>query len=65
MFGEGLCSGNCDAKFWNEALLMYFSILYNINKPGHEISNNVVYATSSASDQPAHTRSLIRAFANR
>ena len=25
----------------------------------HEISNNVVYATSKASDQPAHRRSLI------
>ena len=31
----------------------------------HEISNNVVCATSKASDQPAHTRSLIRAFAIR
>ena len=31
----------------------------------HKISNNVVYATSKASDQPAHTRSLIRAFASR
>ena len=31
----------------------------------HEISNNVVCATSKASDQPAHTRSLIRAFAGR
>ena len=31
----------------------------------HEISNNVVGATSKASDQPAHTRSLIRAFARR
>ena len=30
----------------------------------HEISNNVVCATSKASDQPAHTRSLIRAFAS-
>ena len=29
-----------------------------------EISNNVVCATSKASDQPAHTRSLIRAFAS-
>ena len=29
------------------------------------ISNNVVCATSKASDQPAHTRSLIRAFASR
>ena len=32
---------------------------------GHEISNNVVCATSKASDQPAHTRSLIRAFSSR
>ena len=31
----------------------------------HEISNGVVYATSKASDQPAHTRSLIRVFACR
>ena len=31
----------------------------------HEISNNVVCATSKASDQPAHTRSLIRVFARR
>ena len=31
----------------------------------HEISNNVVCETSKASDQPAHTRSLIRAFASR
>ena len=30
----------------------------------HEISNNVVCATSKASDQPAHTQSLIRAFAS-
>ena len=36
-----------------------------INKPVHEISNNVICATSKASDQPAHTRSLIRAFASR
>ena len=35
------------------------------NEPVHEISNNVVYATSKASDQPAHTRSLIRVFAVR
>ena len=31
----------------------------------HEISNNVVCATSKGSDQPALTRSLIRAFAGR
>ena len=35
-----------------------------IFKPVHEISNNVVYATSKASDHPANTRSLIRAFAS-
>ena len=37
----------------------------SFNEPKHEISNNVVCATSKASDQPAHTRSLIRAFASR
>ena len=31
----------------------------------HGISNNVVCATSKASDQPAHTRSLIRVLASR
>ena len=31
-------------------------------EPWHGISNNVVCATSKASDQPAHARSLIRAF---
>ena len=39
--------------------------MQNINEPRHEISNNVVCATSKASDQPAHTRSLTRAFARR
>ena len=34
-------------------------------EPGHDIFNNVVCATSKASDQPAHMRSLIRAFACR
>ena len=34
-------------------------------EPLHEISNNVVCATSKASDQPVHMRSLIRAFAAR
>ena len=35
------------------------------NEPRHEISNNVVCATSKGPDQPAHTRSLIRALASR
>ena len=34
-------------------------------EPWHEISNNVVCATSKGSDQPAHTRSLIKAFLSR
>ena len=34
-------------------------------EPRHEISNNVVCATSKASDQPAYMRSLIRCFASR
>ena len=36
----------------------------NIIEPRHEISSNVVCATSKGSDQPAHMRSLIRAFAS-
>ena len=38
-------------------------IVKKIIEPGHEISNNVVCAPSKVSDQPAHMRSLIRAFA--
>ena len=34
------------------------------NEPVHEISKNVVCVTSKACDQPAHKRSLIRAFAS-
>ena len=37
----------------------------DITEPCHQISNNVVCATSKASDQPAHSRSLISAFASR
>ena len=50
--------------------LVYYSgknhnLTCEIFEPVHEISNNLVCATSKASDQPAHTRSLIRAFASR
>ena len=41
------------------------SLNVNINEPWHGISNNVVSATCKTPDQPAHTRSLIRAFARR
>ena len=36
-----------------------------IIEPRHEISNNVVCAPIKASDQPVHTRSLMRDFASR
>ena len=43
--------------------LLWCAIMWN--EPWHEISNNVVCATSKGSDQPAQRRSLIRAFASR
>ena len=43
-------------------LIIYMCI--DTYEPRHEISNNVVSATSKASDKPAYTRSLIRAFAS-
>ena len=51
-----------DWKDWKEAS-NNFKI--KIFQPQNEISNNVVCATSKASDQPAHTRSLIITFASR
>ena len=49
---------------FRKSLSLWRSAL-SINEPWHEISNNAVCATSKGSDQPAHTRSLIRAFASR
>ena len=56
-----VCIGNSETRGskWDNKENVY------IYDPRHEISNDVVYATSKASDQPAHTRSLIRAFASR
>ena len=49
--------------FWgNRNCIKIDMIIY---EPWHEISNNVVWTTSKASDQPGHMRSLIRAFACR
>ena len=42
-----------------------FHDIIQIIESRNEISNNVVCATSKGSGQPAHTRSLIRAFASR
>ena len=56
-----------DYEYWNttsqynvKAEITVVKFLFNAYEPVHEISNNVVCATSKASDQPAHTRSLIR-----
>ena len=54
--------------YWSKievAVPMWLMTVLKIYKPVHEISNNVLCATSKASDQPAHMRSLIRAFATR
>ena len=49
---------------WTPLQINYILIsAYPKYEPVHEIPNNVVCATSKASDQPAHTRSLIRDFA--
>ena len=42
-----------------------FLCWYVVFEPWHELSNNVVCATSKGSYQPAHTRILTRAFASR
>ena len=50
------------------SLIRVLSVCFRVhlnNEPQHEVSNNVVCVTSKASDQPAHMRSLIRAFASR
>ena len=41
-----------------------FENIFLFIEPAHEISNNVVCATSKGSDQPAHTHRLMRAFAS-
>ena len=49
-----------DPEFRRDALVFEGLII----EPVHEVSNKVVCATSKTSDQPAHTHSLIRAFAS-
>ena len=64
------CQSTClpisSMKWIKDTELMYKYAMCTINiiEPGHEISNNVTCATSKASDQSAHARSLIRAFAS-
>ena len=65
VFGAEECKGTIDVLF-NGKFKVTFRNLAHHNKfePRHEISNNVVCSISEASDQPAHRRSLIRAFAS-
>ena len=49
----------------NQFSKKYTAFFMQSLEPVHEISNNVVFATSKASDQPVHTHSLIRDFASR
>ena len=56
---------NAQIYLYNEIWIYRFEFKIIIIEPVHEISNNVVCATSKASDQPAHMRTLIRAFAGR
>ena len=56
------CSELTNINYQNsiyKASVIHINISYELR---HEISNNVVCATSKASDQLAHMRSLIRAF---
>ena len=45
--------------FTGRTLILFLLSCHGSCEPRHEISINVVYATSKASDQPAHKRSLI------
>ena len=58
----GMCNKYLALMFWHNKLNIQSFRLYELQ---HEISNNVVCVTSKGSDQPAHTRRLIRVFASR
>ena len=68
---EGICEctglGHREVQIFSSGVGKYCleNHTFEIIEPRHEISNNVVCATSKGSDQPAHTRRLIRAFASR
>ena len=63
---QGLLLGTCmviSSRNLISWFYFFITLIWIQYEPQHEISNNVVYATNKASDQPAHTPSLIRAFA--
>ena len=55
---------NCTYLAFVYLYLIVFCECFTI-EPCHEISDNVVCVTSKGSDQPAHTRRLIRFFTSR
>ena len=57
-----LNTANAEIRFCMRAV---WSTSFHTIEPRHEISNNVVCATTKCLDQLSHTRSLIRAFASR
>ena len=67
MFPAKIASVEYEKTLGADPSLLLITVLrvVNIIKPRHEISNNIVCAASKASDQPAHMRSLTRAFASR
>ena len=60
-----LCVSRYPLLLWTVVVSLLALKNSDQNEPRHEISNNEVCATSKASDQPAHTRSLTRAFDSR
>ena len=52
-------------KFFEVACHLSLVVKCFVDEPQHEISNTVVCETRKGSDQPAYTRSLIRAYASR
>ena len=62
VFNKALKAGH--VGFVTDAYIQCIAVYKKIG-PVHEVSNNVVCKTSKDSDQPAHMRSLIRAYASR
>ena len=62
---KGSCTGSSESLLVKIPHCWKSHAAAQITNKRQEISTNVVCATSKASDQPAHTRSLIRAFARR
>ena len=70
-----VCEWCCVVVLWFSSMCPFYFAITSVRKrktlviikyePRHDISNNMLCVTSKGSDQPAQTRSLIRAFASR